>query len=214
MRKILAIGVAGIALLLILVLAGFGIMHTRYFTPSAQWIVQQLWPETLRFAKIEYLYPFKLRLSGVQIASEPTIELQQMDLWLNPYGLLEQQLEIDSVLIDGANLAHGLPNFTLPESVHLNQLALHNIDWADQGIIARGVSLQIKQPVWDSPQQQLPYGKFSSRPTKSLSMVKHLIKCWLMPITKPKTVPCTGFRSTGAIAPFQDKRNSIHKAGR
>lgn len=85
-------------------------MHTRYFTPSAQWIVQQLWPETLRFAKIEYLYPFKLRLSGVQIASEPTIELQQMDLWLNPYGLLEQQLEIDSVLIDGANLAHGLPN--------------------------------------------------------------------------------------------------------
>ncbi|CSB98957.1 Uncharacterised protein [Vibrio cholerae] len=56
--------------------------------------------------------------------------------------------------------------------------------------------------------------KFSSRPTKSLSMVKHLIKCWLMPITKPKTVPCTGFRSTGAIAPFQDKRNSIHKAGR
>lgn len=159
MRKILAIGVAGIALLLIFVLAGFGIMHTRYFTPSAQWIVQQLWPETLRFAKIEYLYPFKLRLSGVQIASEPTIELQQMDLWLNPYGLLEQQLEIDSVLIDGANLAHGLPNFTLPESVHLNQLALHNIDWADQGIIARGVSLQIKQPVWDSPQQQLPYGK-------------------------------------------------------
>ncbi|AKB03727.1 AsmA family protein [Vibrio cholerae] len=159
MRKILAIGVAGIALLLILVLAGFGIMHTRYFTPSAQWIVQHLWPETLRFAKIEYLYPFKLRLSGVQIASEPTIELQQMDLWLNPYGLLEQQLEIDSVLIDGANLAHGLPAFTLPESVHLNQLALHNIDWADQGIIARGVSLQIKQPVWDSPQQQLPYGK-------------------------------------------------------
>ncbi|ENM3930619.1 AsmA family protein [Vibrio cholerae] len=159
MRKILAIGVAGIALLLILVLAGFGIMHTRYFTPSAQWIVQQLWPETLRFAKIEYLYPFKLRLSGVQITSEPTIELQQMDLWLNPYGLLEQQLEIDSVLIDGANLAHGLPTFTLPESVHLNQLALHNIDWADQGIIARGVSLQIKQPVWDSPQQQLPYGK-------------------------------------------------------
>ncbi|HDZ9389392.1 TPA: AsmA family protein [Vibrio cholerae] len=159
MRKILAIGVAGIALLLILVLAGFGIMHTRYFTPSAQWIVQQLWPETLRFAKIEYLYPFKLRLSGVQIASEPTIELQQMDLWLNPYGLLEQQLEIDSVLIDGANLAHGLPAFTLPKSVHLNQLALHNIDWADQGIIARGVSLQIKQPVWDSPQQQLPYGK-------------------------------------------------------
>ncbi|GHW80280.1 hypothetical protein VCSRO199_1295 [Vibrio cholerae] len=159
MRKILAIGVAGIALLLILVLAGFGIMHTRYFTPSAQWIVQQLWPETLRFAKIEYLYPFKLRLSGVQIASEPTIELQQMDLWLNPYGLLEQQLEIDSVLIDGANLAQGLPAFTLPESVHLNQLALHNIDWADQGIIARGVSLQIKQPVWDSPQQQLPYGK-------------------------------------------------------
>ncbi|QEO44884.1 AsmA family protein [Vibrio tarriae] len=159
MRKILAIGVAGIALLLILVLAGFGIMHTRYFTPSAQWIVQQLWPETLRFAKIEYLYPFKLRLSGVHIASEPAIELQQMDLWLNPYGLLEQQLEIDSVLIDGANLAHGLPHFTLPESVHLNQLALHNIDWADQGIIARGVSLQIKQPVWDSPQQQLPYGK-------------------------------------------------------
>ncbi|MGL4827923.1 MAG: AsmA family protein, partial [Vibrio sp.] len=42
---------------------------------------------------------------------------------------------------------------------HLNQLALHNIDWAAQGIIARGVSLQIKQPVWESPQQLLPYGK-------------------------------------------------------
>ncbi|ENM5740770.1 AsmA family protein [Vibrio metoecus] len=159
MRKLLAMGVAGIALLLIFVLAGFGIMHTRYFTPSAQWIVQQLWPETLRFAKIEYLYPFKLRLSDVQIASEPVIELQQMDLWVNPYGLLEKKLEIDSVLIDGANLAHGLPAFTLPDSVHLNQLALHNIDWADQGIIARGVSLQIKQPVWASPQQLLPYGK-------------------------------------------------------
>ncbi|EPC8367303.1 AsmA family protein [Vibrio cholerae] len=159
MRKLLAMGVAGIALLLIFVLAGFGIMHTRYFTPSAQWIVQQLWPETLRFAKIEYLYPFKLRLSDVQIASEPAIELQQMDLWVNPYGLLEKKLEIDSVLIDGANLAHGLPAFTLPDSVHLNQLALHNIDWADQGIIAHGVSLQIKQPVWASPQQLLPYGK-------------------------------------------------------
>lgn len=73
MRKILAIGVAGIALLLILVLAGFGIMHTRYFTPSAQWIVQQLWPETLRFAKIEYLYPFKLRLSGCKSPANPPL---------------------------------------------------------------------------------------------------------------------------------------------
>ncbi|ENM5932253.1 AsmA family protein [Vibrio mimicus] len=159
MRKLLAMGVAGIALLLILVLAGFGIMHTRYFTPSAQWIVQQLWPETLHFEKIEYLYPFKLRLSGVQLSTTPAIEVQQMDLWLNPYGLLEQKLEIDSVLVDGANLAHGLPAFTLPDAIHLNQLALHNIDWADQGIIARGVSLQIKQPEWTSPQQLLPYGK-------------------------------------------------------
>lgn len=159
MRKLLAIGVAGIALLLILLLAGFGIMHTRYFTPSAQWIVQQLWPQTLRFATIEYLYPFKLRLNDVEFASEPTIQLQQMDLWLNPYGLLEQRLDIDSVLINGADLTEGLPAFNLPSAVRLNQIALHNIDWASNGIIARGVSLQIKQPRWDNAQQQLPYGE-------------------------------------------------------
>ncbi len=159
MRKFLAISVAGIALLLIMVLAGFGIMHTRYFTPSAQWIVQQLWPATLRFENIEYLYPFKLRLQGVQLATTPSVEVQQIDLWLNPHGLLKQQLRIDSALLDGINLSQGLPTFAWPAAIQLHHLAIHNLNWTDQEVSARGVSLQIQQPRWQTPQQWLPYGK-------------------------------------------------------
>lgn len=160
MKKLLALGVGLIALLLALMLVAFGIMHTRYLTPSAQWLTDHLWPEKLTFSALDYEYPLHFRLHNVTLETNAApLSFQQVDVWLSPQLFQDDKWVIDSVLLDGANFADGLPSNDFLAQLQLHQLALHNIDFADHGLIARGVNMQVKNPVWTHAQQWLPYGE-------------------------------------------------------
>ncbi|MEK6213127.1 MAG: AsmA family protein, partial [Vibrio fluvialis] len=160
MKKLLALGVGLVALLLALTLVAFGIMHTRYLTPSAQWLTEHLWPEKLTFSELDYEYPLHFRLHNVTLeTSDNPLSFQQVDIWLSPQLFHQDKWVIDSVLLDGANFSDGLPDNDFLAQLQLNQLALHNIDFANQGLIARGVNLQVKKPIWNNAKQWLPYGE-------------------------------------------------------
>ncbi|WP_165310017.1 AsmA family protein [Vibrio ziniensis] len=160
MKKLLALGIGVIAILLTLTLVVFGVMHTRYFTPSAQWLTQQLWPQKLSFSKLEYEYPTHFTLHNVSIETdEQPISFSKVDIWLNEKLIKQDKLVIDSLLLDGANFSQGLPASNFLHYLQLNQLALHNVDFSQQGLIARGVNLQVKHPQWKDTEQLLPYGE-------------------------------------------------------
>ncbi len=160
MKKLFALGVGVIAVLLALTLVVFAIMHTRYFTPSAQWLTQQLWPNQLSFSKLEYHYPTHFTLHQVTIdTDEQPIKFEQVDLWLNRKLIDNNKLVIDSLLLDGANFALGLPSNKFVRSLQIHQLALHNIDFSHNNLIGRGVNLQVKQPHWSTTSNGFPYGE-------------------------------------------------------
>ncbi|MGT0149777.1 AsmA family protein [Vibrio metschnikovii] len=69
------------------------------------------------------------------------------------------QWQIDSLLIDGANLSSGLPSYQWPKQWALHQLAIRNIDYVHHDWIIRGLSGQIEQPQWPATTHSLPYGK-------------------------------------------------------
>lgn len=160
MKKLLALGVGLVALLLALMLVAFGIMHTRYLTPSAQWLSENLWPQQLIFSELEYEYPLHFRLHNVTLETSDTpIQFQQVDIWLSPTLFRKDKWQIDSMLLDGANFSEGLPDNPFLAQLQLKQLALHNIDFAQHGLVARGVNLQVRKPNWQSEHQWLPYGE-------------------------------------------------------
>lgn len=160
MKKLLALGMGIIALLLTLTLVVFAIMHTRYFTPSAQWLTQQLWPDRLTFSELDYEYPVHFTLHNVSIETDQQpISFAKVDIWLNKKLIKQDKLVIDSLLLDGANFSQGLPGANFLHNLQLNQLALHNVDFSQQGLIARGVNLQVKHPLWNDDEQLLPYGE-------------------------------------------------------
>lgn len=160
MKKLLALGIGVIALLLTLTLVVFGVMHTRYFTPSAQWLTQQLWPDKLSFSELDYEYPAHFTLHNVSIETkEQPLSFSKVDIWLNEKLIKQDKLVIDSLLLDGANFSQGLPSSDFLQNLQLNQLALHNVDFSHQGVIARGVNLQVKHPQWRDHEQLLPYGE-------------------------------------------------------
>ena len=142
------------------VLLLFALLHTRYLTPCAQWFVNQLWPQTLTFHQLEYTYPLHFRFINptLSLSTQP-FRAQQVDIWLNPSLRKQGQWQIDSLLIDGANLSAGLPNYQWPKQWALHQLAIRNIDYAHQDWIVRGLSGQIEQPQWPATTRSLPYGK-------------------------------------------------------
>lgn len=160
MKKLFALGIGAIGVLLAMTLIVFAILHTRYLTPSVQWLTQQLWPDQLTFNQLEYHYPNHLTLHEVTIEtqSQPA-SFEQVDIWFNKTLLSDNKLVLDSILLDGANFAQGLPSTQLLQQIQIKQLAVHNIDFSQNGLIARGVNLQIKNPVWSKSMPHLPFGQ-------------------------------------------------------
>lgn len=160
MKKFVALGIGCFTLLLMVILLTITLLHTRYLTPSTQWLTARLWPERFTFSQVEYHYPLHFRFSNPTIAlGKQTLPLQQLDIWLNPRFIKQGKWQVDSLLIDGGNFASGLPRDAIPTQWEIAHLALHNIDFAHHGLIARGVNLQIHRPQWLEEKQWLPYGE-------------------------------------------------------
>ncbi|SHF93715.1 AsmA family protein [Vibrio gazogenes] len=150
-----------ISLLLILIgiTAGIVIVQSRYITPVAQWMIQQIGLPEFHAQKISYQYPFHLKFEHVTL-SQQLAPIQTVDIWLNPYQSTLNQLMFDSVLIDGLTLDNEQASLPTPlETVKINQLAIRNlaVETTDN-LMIHGLNVQIQNPTWNETSTYLPYG--------------------------------------------------------
>ncbi|NVN82566.1 MULTISPECIES: AsmA family protein [unclassified Vibrio] len=156
---VLAIAVAVIAALLLS-------LQTQYRADVANFFIKHTIEQPVLIEDVEYQAPYHITLMGItqsQSEKHPPLYIDKADIWFSPDSLLDAKLVLDSVLISGLQLeADDLDTltsvFTQP-NLKLRQLALNNLDFSTPDFNARGIDLQIADPVWDNQNSLLPYGK-------------------------------------------------------
>jgi hypothetical protein len=121
-------------------------------------------PYALSVERVDYTPPYKLQVEGLS-SEDNDLYLPSATVWLNPSIIHDNQIIIDSVLIEGVQLndqqrLRSVPvfNATFLEHIKFHQLALKHVDMDFSGWILRDASIQIASPRWQTPEQRLPYG--------------------------------------------------------
>ncbi|MCG9639616.1 AsmA family protein [Vibrio sp. Isolate34] len=156
---VLAIAVAIIAALLLS-------LQTQYRADVANFFIKHTIEQPVLIEDVEYQAPYHITLMGItqsQSEKHSPLYIDKIDIWFSPDSVLEAKLVLDSVLISGLQLeADDLDTFkqlfTRP-NLKLRQLAINNLDFSTPDFNARGIDLQIAEPVWDNQNSLLPYGK-------------------------------------------------------
>ncbi|MDR9826363.1 AsmA family protein [Vibrio sp. FNV 38] len=121
-------------------------------------------PYELTVEQVNYTPPYKLHIEGLS-SKDNDLYLPSATVWVNPSLIHDNQIIIDSVLIEGVQInekqrLRSLPifNSALLEHIKFHQLALKNVDMNFDGWILRDASIQIASPRWLDDTQRLPYG--------------------------------------------------------
>ncbi len=113
----------------------------------------------LQADNVQYEFPYHLTLNGVATKQQNLPFIEQVDLWLNPDVRRDGKWIVDSLLIDGLSLQQGMPTLPALGNVYFHQIALKNLDYADDAFSITGLDVQIQDPIWSSDTQQVPYGE-------------------------------------------------------
>lgn len=155
---------AGRILLLIVVLAiaipavFVGMLTTSYSRQTWN-LFSDLVDLPLQADNVQYEFPYHLTLNGIATKQDKLPFIEQVDLWLNPDVRRDGKWIVDSLLIDGLSLQQGMPTMPKLNNVYFHQIALKNIDYADDAFSINGLNVQIQDPTWSSYTQQMPYGE-------------------------------------------------------
>lgn len=155
---------AGRILLLIVILAiaipavFVGMLTTSYSRQTWN-LFSDLVDFPLQADNVQYEFPYHLTLSGIATKQDKLPFIEQVDLWLNPDVRRDGKWIVDSLLIDGLSLQQGMPTMPKLNNVYFHQIALKNIDYADDAFSINGLNVQIQDPTWSSDTQQMPYGE-------------------------------------------------------
>ncbi|WED21920.1 AsmA family protein [Vibrio sp. JC009] len=160
MKRIIIILISTFLLLLTL---GAGTLYWIFQSQYASTFVNQVFQQLslpVTVLKARYHFPNQLTFSGIDIkeVQEEEITIEKADIWFTPSSLLTGKPVIESLLIDGISLQHGIPEFQLPDTIELKQLAVMNLDYSDNEIIGRDIELQIKNPQFNQNPIPVPYG--------------------------------------------------------
>lgn len=164
MKKALIVIALILSLIVVSIGAFFATLKTEYGAPTANWFLQEILKQPIQIEAIDINQPYRITLQGIEIPSPEPFYIQKADLWLNPTQLLQGQLAFDSVLLDGLSLQRGAEHFSPQQylsrsNIAVNQLAIHNLDYAQGDLSSRGINVQIKDPQWISPTQIVPFGE-------------------------------------------------------
>ncbi len=116
--------------------------------------------------KVYYDFPYHLKVQGINTQNEYVSYVEQIDVWLNPGIRRDGKWIIDSLLIDGVNLAQGLPQLPTLNAFQFHQIAVKNLDYATNQLVVNGINLQVQSPNWYSNSHQLPYGELQLSATQ------------------------------------------------
>ncbi|MDS1871863.1 AsmA family protein [Vibrio vulnificus] len=111
---------------------------------------------------VHYQYPDHFSFKNVSFTHNEVSYVEQLEIWLSPELYTNGRVQIASVLLDGLSLQTGLsrsPKTFIPNTVQIHQLAISNLDYADNQLSARGIKFQVKQPQWQRSDQFIPFGE-------------------------------------------------------
>ncbi|MGR2847401.1 AsmA family protein [Vibrio vulnificus] len=147
-----------IALILISILVS---LQTRY----ASQVFNQLSQFSglgMQAESVHYQYPDHFSFKNVSFTQNEVSYVEQLEIWLSPELYANGRVQVASVLLDGLSLQTGLsrsPKTFIPSTVQIHQLAISNLDYADNQLSARGIKFQVKQPQWQRSDQFIPFGE-------------------------------------------------------
>ncbi|GLT13104.1 AsmA family protein [Vibrio algivorus] len=150
MRKLLAIIVGLISLVIVALSASYAALHTKYAAQVVNIALEYAYQGDIQVREVHYSYqePKHLQLDGVLLKNgdEEPILIEKMDIWLGKHAWIDNRLRIDNVLVDGLTLQNGWPKLGFSNYIQLNKLSIANIDFADNSWVGRDVNIQIKHP--------------------------------------------------------------------
>ncbi|MEZ8825362.1 AsmA family protein [Vibrio amylolyticus] len=175
MKKLLIVPLILTLILASLIASLYAISQTRYSTPLGNYLlnnsaINRLINGHVHVEKFTFNAPFHLSLEGVQYQSNQDLTPAQQDneteglyipkveLWLNQGLYQDGKWLVDSLLIDGLSLQELSPSFDWQERISIHQIALNNFDLSTDSIVARGINIQIKEPLWQNETQLIPFG--------------------------------------------------------
>ena len=122
-------------------------LQTRYasqvFNQLNQWL-----HSGVSASEVRYQFPYQFSFKNLTFDHPDVSYVEQLDLWFNPSLYRDGQWQLDSVLIDGLSLQQGLssnPQTWLRDTVHIQQIALSQFDYADKEFSASGLKVHLKQ---------------------------------------------------------------------
>lgn len=158
-KALLLLTILVVSTITLSVLALYTVMQTSYAAKLVTTFINTLTPYQLETTHAEYSPPFQLTLNDVELQhDDKAIQLPKLTLWLSQFPWQQGKLNFDSILVEGASLDLNELESTLFEQVKLHQLALKHVDISSNKWSARGVNMQIENPIWQSDQSRLPYG--------------------------------------------------------
>ncbi|MDC5855044.1 AsmA family protein [Vibrio europaeus] len=158
-KALLLLTILVVSTITLSVLALYTVMQTSYAAKLVTTFFNTLTPYQLETTHAEYSPPFQLTLNDVELQhDDKVLQLPKLTLWLSQFPWQQGKLTFDSILVEGASLDLNALESPLLEQIKLHQLALKHVDISDNKWSARGVNMQIENPVWHSDQHGLPYG--------------------------------------------------------
>ncbi|EGR0208507.1 AsmA family protein [Vibrio vulnificus] len=136
-------------------------LQTRYASQVFNQL-SQLSGLGMQAESVHYQYPDHFSFKNVSFTHNEVSYVEQLEIWLSPELYANGRVQVASVLLDGLSLQTGLsrsPKTFIPSTVQIHQLAISNLDYADNQLSARGIKLQVKQPQWQRSDQFIPFGE-------------------------------------------------------
>ncbi|GAK82857.1 possible membrane protein [Vibrio ponticus] len=151
-----------LALIAIAALAAlYGALRSQYATSLVNYLLNITHSE-IQVEQASYTPPLQLTLEGVRYATDDSFYLPKAELWFAATLPSANSIQLDALVIEGANLAlqseqELSPIAQLATRLTTKQLAIKHSDLSWGEVSARNVNVQIEQPIW-KPRQGLPFG--------------------------------------------------------
>ncbi len=137
-------------ILLMLIISSVAILlQTKYAEPVVNQLLNKYTDNTVHIGNIDYdiQSPLYLRIVDINIKQAQTeaLHIDRLELWLSPALLQDSKLQFNNVLVDGISLQNGQPALILYPWIQINQLSVHNLDYADNELVLREASIQLEK---------------------------------------------------------------------
>ncbi|MCF7482162.1 AsmA family protein [Vibrio sp. J1-1] len=158
MKTALRILILLLVLLIAIPATVIALLTTSYANQTWTFISEHL-NLPIQAEKVYYDFPYHFTAQGIRTKSEHISNIEQIDMWLNPDVHRDGKWIVDSLLINGVSLQKGLPDLPNLESVQFLQVAIKNLDYANNQLVINGLNVQIQSPDWHNSQYVVPYGE-------------------------------------------------------